>query len=46
MTDDRLLDCDTQLEIEENFKRILALIDAMDVRVNSLETTETPDSGQ
>jgi len=41
MTDNRLLDCDTQLEIEENFKRILVLMDAIDTRVESLETPES-----
>ena len=41
MTDNRLLDCDTQLEIEENFTRILALIDAIDTRVESLKTPES-----
>ena len=31
----------TQLEIEENFKRILELMDAIDTRVESLETPES-----
>lgn len=42
MTDSRLLDCDTKAEVEANFLRILALIDALTERVEALETPETP----
>jgi hypothetical protein len=39
--DPRLLDCESQPELTENFNRILALLDALEARVETLETPET-----
>lgn len=36
--DERLLECEGQPELSENFNRVLALIDALEGRVKELET--------
>lgn len=35
--DDRLLDCTTMANVEANFTRILALIDALEERLTAVE---------
>lgn len=40
MAETRVLPSDTQANIEENLRRILALIDDLDERVEALEATD------
>lgn len=40
MNDSRLLDCNSQATIEENFKRLLSLIDKARAEINALQPSE------